>query len=404
MAMFFYRALGKSGSMVEGELEGLDDKSVALQLQNMGMMPLHVDTKQQTRLWNFEIPWRFGSIRAKELMFFTQELSTLVNAGLPLDRSLAVCKELSDRERLQSMVDEILQEIKQGKSLADSLASHPKVFSKLYVNMVRSGEASGTLPLVLERLVEFQQSADELRSYLISSLIYPALLSLVGGASIVVLLNFVIPKFAEVFQDAGQAMPLPTQILLSVSEFTNSYWWMMLLGLGSLILVAFRLVTSERGGMWWDQLKLRILGVGEVLRKVEVARISRTLGTLVHNAVPLVQALNIVREVSGNRIVAQAIQQIAEGVKQGEGVARPMRRTGVFPSLAVHLIEVGEETGRLDSMLLQLSDVYDKDVRAAVKNFIALFEPIMILLMGLVIGAIVISMLLAIVSINDVPL
>ena len=156
--------------------------------------------------------------------------------------------------------------------------------------------------------------------------------------------------------------------------------------------------------MWWDQFKLRILGVGEVLRKVEVARISRTLGTLVHNAVPLVQALNIVREVSGNRIVAQAIQQIAEGVKQGEGVARPMRRTGVFPSLAVHLIEVGEETGRLDSMLLQLSDVYDKDVRAAVKNFIALFEPIMILLMGLVIGAIVISMLLAIVSINDVPL
>lgn len=404
MAMFFYRALGKSGSMVEGELEGLDDKSVALQLQNMGMMPLHVDTKQKTRLWNFEIPWRFGSIRAKELMFFTQELSTLVNAGLPLDRSLAVCKELSDRERLQSMVDEILQEIKQGKSLADSLASHPKVFSKLYVNMVRSGEASGTLPLVLERLVEFQQSADELRSYLISSLIYPALLSLVGGASIVVLLNFVIPKFAEVFQDAGQAMPLPTQILLSVSEFTNSYWWMILLGLGSLILVAFRLVTSERGGMWWDQLKLRILGVGEVLRKVEVARISRTLGTLVHNAVPLVQALNIVREVSGNRIVAQAIQQIAEGVKQGEGVALPMRRTGVFPSLAVHLIEVGEETGRLDSMLLQLSDVYDKDVRAAVKNFIALFEPIMILLMGLVIGAIVISMLLAIVSINDVPL
>jgi len=404
MAMFFYRALGKSGSMVEGELEGPDDKSVALQLQNMGMMPLHVDTKQQTRLWSLEIPWRFGSIRAKELMFFTQELSTLVNAGLPLDRSLAVCKELSDRERLQSMVDEILQEIKRGKSLADSLASHPKIFSKLYVNMVRSGEASGTLPLVLERLVEFQQSADELRSYLISSLIYPALLSLVGGASIVVLLNFVIPKFAEVFQDAGQAMPLPTQILLSVSEFTNSYWWMMLLGLGSLILVSFRLVTSERGGLWWDQFKLRILGVGEVLRKVEVARISRTLGTLVHNAVPLVQALNIVREVSGNRIVAQAIQRIAEGVKQGEGVALPMRRTGVFPSLAVHLIEVGEETGRLDAMLLQLSDVYDKDVRAAVKNFIALFEPIMILLMGLVIGAIVISMLLAIVSINDVPL
>ncbi len=404
MTTFFYRAIGKDGGTVNGVLEELNDRAAAVKLQDMGLVPIQIGTRQNRRLWDLEIRWNLGGIRSKELMFFTQELSTLVSAGLPLDRSLAICKELSDKEKLQSLVDEILQDIKRGRSLADSLSSHPRVFSKLYVNMVRAGEASGSLPLVLERLVEFQQSADELRSYLISSLIYPALLTLVGGASIVVLLNYVIPKFAEVFQDAGQAMPLPTQILLSVSRFAESYWWVILLGLGSLVVAFSRLVASERGRWWWDRLKLRTLGIGQILKKVEMARISRTLGTLVHNAVPLVQALNIVREISGNRIIAQAIQRVAEGVKRGEGVALPMRRAEVFPSLAIHLIEVGEETGRLDSMLLQLAQVYDKDVRSAVKNFIALFEPMMILLMGVVIGAIVISMLLAIVSINEVPI
>lgn len=404
MPTFFYRAVGKDGGIVNGVVEESTDRAAAVKLQDMGLVPIQLGTRKSRRPWDLELRWSLSGIRSKDLMFFTQELSTLVNSGLPLDRSLAICKELSEKEKLQSLVDEILKDIKRGRSLADSLSSHPRVFSKLYVNMVRAGEASGSLPLVLERLVEFQQSADELRSYLISSLIYPALLTLVGGASIAVLLNYVIPKFAEVFQDAGQAMPLPTQILLSLSEFTTSYWWVMLLAAVVLAGGFSRLVAGERGRWWWDRLKLRTLVIGEILTKVEMARISRTLGTLVHNAVPLVQALGIVREISGNRVIAQAIRTVAEGVKRGEGVALPMRRAQVFPPLAVHLVEVGEETGRLDVMLLRLAEVYDKDVRSAVKNFIALFEPVMILLMGVVVGAIVISMLLAIVSINEVPI
>lgn len=404
MPTFFYRAVGKDGGIVNGVVEESTDRAAAGKLQDMGLVPIQLGTRKSRRPWDLELRWSLSGIRSKDLMFFTQELSTLVSSGLPLDRSLAICKELSEKEKLQSLVDEILKDIKRGRSLADSLSSHPRVFSKLYVNMVRAGEASGSLPLVLERLVEFQQSADELRSYLISSLIYPALLTLVGGASIAVLLNYVIPKFAEVFQDAGQAMPLPTQILLSLSEFTTSYWWVMLLAVAVLAGGFSRLVAGERGRWWWDRLKLRTLVIGEILTKVEMARISRTLGTLVHNAVPLVQALGIVREISGNRVIAQAIRTVAEGVKRGEGVALPMRRAQVFPPLAVHLVEVGEETGRLDVMLLRLAEVYDKDVRSAVKNFIALFEPVMILFMGVVVGAIVISMLLAIVSINEVPI
>ncbi len=403
MPTFFYRAVGKDGGIVNGVVEESTDRAAAVKLQDMGLVPLHLGTRRSRRIWDMEIAWRPGGIGSRDLMFFTQELSTLVSSGLPLDRSLAICKELSSKKKLQALADEILQDLKRGRTLADSLAAHPRVFSKLYVNMVRAGEAGGALPLVLERLVEFQQSADELRSYLISSLIYPALLTVVGAASIVVLLNYVIPRFAEIFQEAGQSLPLPTQILLAVSGFTRGYWWVFLLVLAGLGMGFSRLLASPWGRLWWDGLKLRTVGIGEILKKVEMARIARTLGTLVHNAVPLVQALGIVREISGNRVIGQAIRTVAEGVKRGEGVAGPMRRAEVFPPLAIHLIEVGEETGRLDAMLLRLAEVYDKDVRAAVKSFIALFEPVMILVMGLVIGGIVISTVLAMVSINELP-
>ena len=404
MPLFFYKAASKGGSLVDGSIDGTDEKSVALKLQEMGMIPIQIGTRQANRGFSLNWSWKFRKVSSKEVMFFTQELCTLVNAGLPLDRSLAICKQLSIKPAVQSMVEDILQGIKQGKTFADSLASHPETFSRLYVNMVRAGEAGGSLPQVLERLVEFQQSADELKSYLISSLIYPALLSVVGTASILILLNFVIPKFAQVFQDAGQSLPLPTQILLDISHFTSSYWWVFVMVLASGGFLFSRMLATEQGRWGWDKLKLKMFLLGDVLRKIEVARLARTLGTLVHNSVPLIQSLNIVKEISGNTVVAKALSEIAEGVKKGEGVARPMEKSGVFPPLAIHLIQVGEETGRLDNMLLELARIYDKDVRSAIKNLIALFEPLMIVVMGVIVGIIVVSMLLAITSINDVPL
>lgn len=403
MATFFYKALGKNGGIVQGTLDDVTDRAVAARLQDMGMTPLEIATRRSGSGRSLHLRLGLGGVNAKEVMFFTQELSTLVNAGLPLDRSLAICKNLSGRPRLQAVVEDVLQGIKQGKSFAESLAAHPRAFSRLYVNMVKAGEASGSLPLVLERLVEFQQSADELKSYLVSSLIYPSLLTLVGGASVVVLLNYVVPKFAAIFDDAGRALPLPTQLLLGASHFTKTYWWVFLIVVGAALAGLGAFIKRERGRLVWDRLKLKIVLLGDVLRKIEVARISRTLGTLVHNAVPLVHSLNIVRDISGNSVISRAIAEIAEGVKRGEGVAKPMLKTGVFPPLAVHLVEVGEETGRLDAMLIELSRVYDKEVRSAIKNLVALFEPVMILVMALVVGVIVISMMLAIVSINDVP-
>ena len=404
MATFFYRAVAKSGSVIEGTLDDASDKAVALKLNGMGLVPLEIGTKKGGHSWIPRIAWDFGGVRSKEVMFFTQELSTLVNAGLPLDRSLAICRQLSQKPKVQQMVDSILNGIKQGKSFAESLSQHPKAFSKLYVNMVRAGEASGSLPTILDRLVEFQQSADELKSYLISSLIYPVLLTVAGLASIAVLMVFVIPQFAQVFADTGQALPLPTQILLSISHWAQTYWWLSLLIIAAAFLGFKSYVAGEQGRLRWDRLKLRVPLLGEVLRKIEVAKIAKTLGTMVHNAVPLIHSLSIVREISNNSSIAHAISGIADGVRKGEGVAKPMELSGVFPPLAIHLIQVGEETGRLDSMLLELARIYDKDVRSAIKNLIALFEPVMILVMGLIVGVIVVSMLLAIVSINEIPL
>jgi general secretion pathway protein F len=404
MATYYYKAVGKGNAVIEGSLEGPDEKGVARMLQGMGLIPLQVSTQRAASGFNLNLNLNWRKITQREVMFFTQELSTLVNAGLPLDRGLSICHQLSTRPSVQNLVDDLLQAIKGGKSFADSLATHPEAFSRIYINMVRAGEAGGSLPQVMERLVEFQQSADELRSYLISSLIYPAMLTLVGLGSVTLLLNYVIPKFASVFQDAGRSLPLPTQILLSTSQFTKSYWWAFLLGAAVLAAGGRQFITSANGRRHWDGFKLRFPVLGAVLRKIEVARLARTLGTLVHNSVPLVQSLTIVREISGNVLVSAALVDVAEGVKKGEGLAKPMAKAGVFPPLAIHLLEVGEETGKLDTMLLELARIYDKEVRTAIKNLIALFEPVMILAMAVVVGVIIISMMLAIVSINDVPL
>jgi general secretion pathway protein F len=300
------------------------------------------------------------------------------------------------------VIQDVLKQIKGGKSLAESLAKHPRQFSKLYVNMIRAGEAGGVMDVILARLVEFERSADELRSYLISALIYPSLLASVGLGSIGILFYFVIPKFASIFQDIGAAVPPATLALLQVSNFTRAYWWMVLLGIAALGLSFRQWKLTPQGSRIWDTVKLRAPLFGAAILKIEVARFARTLGTLISSAVPLIAGVRIVQEIANNQIVSEGIAKIAAGAKRGEGVAKPMRDCGVFPGLAVHLVEVGEETGRLDSMLLQVADVYEKDVRNSVKALTSVFEPAIILIMGVLIGAVVLSILSAIFSINEV--
>lgn len=401
MASFIYKAVNAQGRSTEGRLEAADTRAAAFRLQSMGLIPVSIE--EPSRRGTSILPKiQFQRVSRKDILFFTEELYTLVHAGLPLDRSLAIAAELAPKAALRAVIEDVLKQIKGGKSLAEALAAHPKHFTRLYVNMIRAGEAGGVLDVILERLVEFERAADELRSYLIASLIYPCLLTAVGMASVGILLYFVIPKFASIFADVGAAIPPETQVLLALSTFTRSYWWVVAVS-AALVAVAFRQWRrTPKGSRIWDTVKLRAPLLGPTVLKIEVARFARTLGTLTASAVPLIAGVRIVQDIAHNQIVAEGISKIAAGAKRGEGVAKPMRDAGVFPGLAVHLVEVGEETGRLDLMLLQIADVYDKDVRSSVKALTAVFEPTIILVMGVLVGGVVLSMLMAIFSINDI--
>jgi len=268
--------------------------------------------------------------------------------------------------------------------------------------MIRAGEAGGVLDVILERLVEFERSADELRSYLIAALIYPVLLTGVGLASVGILLYFVIPKFASIFSEMGAAVPPTTMMMLWVSQMTRNYWWLAAAIIAASVIGIRYWIRTPKGGRTWDVLKLKTPVLGATVLKMEMARFARTLGTLLASAVPLIAGVRIVQDIASNIIVAEGISKIADGAKRGEGVSRPMRAAGIFPALAIHLVEVGEETGKLDSMLLQVADVYEKDVRTSVKALTSVFEPVIILVMGVLVGTVVLSMLMAIFSINEI--
>lgn len=400
MATFFFRAVATDGKLRTGSLTAESDKTVARELRKQGLTPIYVGIEQK-KSFELKLP-AFALSHRRDVLFFTQELSTLLNAGIPVDRALSITGELTERPRFRFIVLDVLRVLKGGKPLADSLATHPQYFSDLYVNMVRAGEASGSLASVFERLAEFEKSRDELRNYIISSMIYPALLATVGLASIIVLLTFVVPKFASVFDESHMKIPVPTLMMLEVSKVVTAYWWIA----ASVLLVSavgFRMYTrTAPGRLWWDTIRLKVPLLGIALRKAETARFARSMATLVANSVPLVQSIGIAGAILNNRMIAVALGEVAQGVKRGEGIAAPVRKAAVFPPLAAHLLTVGEETGRLDQMFARMAEIYETDTRAAIKRFTAIFEPMVILIMGVMVGALILSMLLAITSINEV--
>jgi general secretion pathway protein F len=400
MATFFFRAVATDGKLRTGSLTAESEKTVARELRKQGLTPVYVGTEQK-KGFELKLP-AFVRGRRRDVLFFTQELSTLLNATIPVDRALAITGELTEHAHFRFIVLDILRVLKGGKSLADSLAVHPDYFSDLFVNMVRAGEASGNLGAVFERLAEFERSRDELRNYIISSMIYPALLALVGVSSIIVLLTFVVPRFASVFEESHMKMPVPTMVMLEASKIVTAYWWMAASALLVTGVIFQAYVKTVPGRLWWDSLRLRIPLLGDALRKAETARFARSMATLVANSVPLVQSIGIAAAILNNRKIAGALGEVMQGVKRGEGIATPIRKAGVFPPLAGHLLMVGEETGRLDQMFARMAEIYETDTRAAIKRFTALFEPLVILVMGVMVGALILSMLLAITSINEV--
>ncbi len=397
---FFFRAVATDGKIRTGTITADTEKSVAQELKRQGLIPVFVGFEQK-KSFELKMPAFRRSYR-KDVLFFTQELSTLLNAGVPLDRALGITAELTEKGHFKSIVLDVMRVLKGGKSFADSLGTHPLYFSELYVNMVRAGEASGSLGTIFERLSEFERTRDDLRGYIVSSLIYPALLSLVGIGSIFVLLDFVVPRFAAIFSDPRMKIPTPTLLLIQTSAYVRAY---SLPAFGMLVaaIIAFQMyLRTAAGALWWDTLRLKAPLLGDALRKAETARFARAMATLIAASVPLVQAIGIARGILNNRRIAGTLEQVSQGVKRGEGIAGPLAKAGQFPPLASHLLSVGEETGNLDAMFQRMADIYDAETRTAIRRFTSMFEPVIILVMGVMVGALILSMMLAITGINDV--
>ena len=406
MPFFQFKAVAPDGNVIKGTLEARDEKSAFSRLEEQGQMPIRLSAAEASG-WlgkEFQLPWERKRVSQKDLLVFTYELSSLSKAGLPLDRSLTILAQLSENDYLKEIVGDLLKEIKAGKSLSEGMALYPRVFPRIYVNMVKAGEVGGALDEILERLREYLENSQELKNYIISALIYPCILIFVAIGSFVILLGFVIPKFAVIFDNAGAPVPLPMQIMLLISGILSGYWWLIVAAVGSVWYFFRRWVNTEEGRLNWDRRLLGIPLLGPVLQKLEVSRFSRTLGTLLNSAVPLLPSITLVKEVVNNQAIARAMEPIKAGVKKGEGLVGPIRREKVFPAFALHLLEVGEETGQLDTMLLQIADVYDRDLRTALQRLIAFLEPAIILVMGIVFGCVIVSILYSILSINDMPL
>ncbi len=403
MPEYLYKATTISGQTVEGSISGKDEETAIQNLHRLGYIPIRLTTVQPKKA-----PFRFSSylphrVDVKSLLVFTQEISTLISAGVPIDRSLEILRELTENQKMKEVIKDVLKRVEGGSSLAEAFLNHPKIFSKLYVNMVKAGESGGFLGLILSRLVQYLQSIKEVRDQIVSVLIYPIILSVVSGVSIAILVTFVIPRFAKIFSDMGQAIPLPTQIILSFSQFVRGYWWVGI-GLLALLYSGIKWYTRDEERKWrWDLFKLKLLTIGDLIQKVELSRFARTLGTLLQSGVPVLAALNLVREISQNQAISRSIGYVHDRLREGKGISRSLEETGVFPPLAVYMIGVGEETGSLDEMLIKVAETYEENVRIMVKRLVSLVEPIILLVMGGIVGFIVLSILLAISSITEIP-
>jgi len=394
--MYSYTATTFEGAVVEGVVEAPDERAAVEKIRNTGIIPIRISvpkTGSKRRL----------SLRSSrgDLLTFTTELSALLGAGLPIDRSLNILSEISEGARMKEVINSVLAGIRGGSSFSEALQKHPDIFPKLYTNMVRAGETGGVLDVVLDKLNEFLETSKELRDSVVSAMVYPLVLTVTGGASIVILLTFVIPRFTAIFSEIGGSLPLSTRLILGISEALRFSWWILFPAVIGAFVFVRSYIKTDRGAYKWDELKLKLFG--DVVRKLETARFCRTLGTLLKSGVPFLQALNNSKEVMGNRIMAGSIDSITKNVREGKGIAAPLMDAGIFPQLALSMIKVGEETGQLDTMLLKVATTYEKGLRDAVKRFMSLLEPAIILAMGIIIAFIVISMLMAVFSILDLP-
>ncbi|HEV7367821.1 type II secretion system F family protein [Arenibaculum sp.] len=406
MARYRYKAVGNDGEIVEGEMEAADRALASDRLRGAGHYPIRVEeiaAGSRESLLHRDL---FGArpVKARQIAVITRELATLLGAGLPLDRAFTVLRGVSETGQVEKLLTGIQEKVRGGSSLADAMAAQGSVFPRYYVSMVRAGEAGGALELTLARLADLLEKAYALRESVKSALVYPAILLVFAGLSVILLLTLVLPQFEPLFEDAGEALPWGTRLFMSLGDAVERYGLVALAVAAAVPMVLRRLLADPGRRLLRDRMLLSVPMLGSLIALAETARFTRTMGTLLSNGVPILTALSIVQETVANRSIAVTLGRAQASLKSGGGLAAPLGAAGTIPPLAVHLIRVGEETGALDTMLTKIADIYDQEVGRSVQRLLALLVPALTVILGLVVAGIISSILVAILSVNELAL
>ena len=405
MPVYEYTALNDKGKNLKGII---DAQNTGAARQKLRESNIYLTDLQEASGAKKSSPLRqplgglFRKVGARELTVMTRQMATLLGAGLPLVQSLTTLITQTSHPQLKTILAQIREEVNEGSSFSHTLTRYPEVFPAFYLNMVRAGEASGTLHLVLERLADFNEKQQALKGRVRAALAYPLFMFLIGSGVLFFLVTFVVPNVTRIFDEMHQALPLITIILIGVSRFLETFWWVIVAGLiGGFVALKYFLSKTQKGRVLLDRILLALPVVGPINRKMAVARFSRTLGTLLESGVPLLASLEIVRNIVGNSLISDAIQQAGNDVREGQSLSAPLARSGLFPTISVEMISVGEQSGNLEPMLYRIAEAYEKEVESGITMLTSLLEPVMILVMGLAVGFIVVSILLPIFEMNQ---
>jgi general secretion pathway protein F len=400
MPSYHYKAVRLDGEAVEGQIEAQDETDVIRHLQKEGLIPLSARRAGGLRDQIFS-GRRRQNLNIKEIGAMTRELATLLEAGLTLDRSLQILIELGDEDRVNRILEDLQARVRGGSTFSAALELQGGQFPRLYINMVRAGETSGALDGVLARLAEYLERTADLRDTVVSALVYPLILLVVAGLSVILLLVFVVPQFAVLFQDMGAALPLPTRIVMGVGDFFRDFWWALLILIAVIAILIEKALAKPEVRDRFDSRVLRLPLFGDLIWKLETARFCHTLSTLLKNGLTLLSALNLAKEVVGNRKLAGLMSQASEDLKHGRGLAQPFTQREILPQMALQMIRVGEESGALDAMLAKVAAIYDKETQSSVKRLLTLLEPALIIGLGVVVAGIIISIIVPILGANE---
>lgn len=407
MPIFEYIGIDSKGKRAAGSVDAENERAARAKLRRMGVFPTTMGVEGQVKQkaglnMSVDVGKYLQRIKMQEIAVMTRQLATLVGANVPLVDALTALVDQISNPKLRNIISRVREKVIEGSKLSDALRGNPKIFGDLYVNMINAGENSGALEVVLERLADFTEGQSKLRSKIIGAMIYPVIMSFVGVALLVGLLAYVVPKVTKIFEDMKATLPLPTRMLMAVSDSLINYWYLFVIIIPVAIYLVRRYIRTTAGRAWWDKKLLKLPLFGNLNRMVIVSRFTRTLATLLSSGVPLLNAMDIVRNIITNTRLKDVIEQTRDSVREGQSVAEPLKRSGEFPPLVTHMIAIGEKTGEIERMLERIADTYDAEVDNAVSTMTTLLEPIMILTMAGVVSFVVMSILLPIIKLNQI--